>query len=167
MVPTIWFSTLQTPEGIIHLYCYYLVIDTVDKRDYSTAFSVGPRFYPCDWEQYLTNFLIMPILVSYWLTPNYTNMTPTKWLTSIISVVLIGKLGVQAPSSWVPHWELSHVSNNVMGGQPSLFGPGYSLNDWDTEIPCSCRSRPELSGWLLCSRPAKESQSQESNDNVL
>lgn len=32
-VPTVWLRALQTREGIIQLYCYYLGIDALDKRE--------------------------------------------------------------------------------------------------------------------------------------
>lgn len=77
------------------------------------------------------------------------------------------RIGVLRPSCWVPHWELFEVSNNVMGGPPSLSGPEHSLDDWDIGILCSCGLKPGVSGWLLSSRPARQPWSQESNARVL
>lgn len=74
LVPAIWPSALQTPNVIMHLYCYDIGIDTLDKWDYSIDSSVGSRISFFEWEQYLTNILITPILVFYCLTVSHTNL---------------------------------------------------------------------------------------------
>lgn len=139
-------------QGIIHLSRYYLGIgiDTLNKCEYSTAFSTGPWIYFLEWKQYLMSLLIIFILMFYCLTANSPELWNLKWLTAVISVsrCLSQDTELLGPSLRIL-WGFSQYNRRT------AISPEHFLDNQGTERAWSCRL-----GLLLSSRPTNESLSE-------